>query len=410
MNGRSIGLDVHRDFCEVAIWDRGQVRRAPRVAARPAALREFAEQLGPQDRVALEATGNALAIARIIGPHVNEVVIVNTRRLAAISDAKNKTDRHDARTLSQLLAAGMLEASWLPDEGTRALRRRVARRAKLVVHRTRAKNEILAVLHRNLTARPPMTDAFGVAGRQWLTRLVLPVDERDTINAALRQIDFLNEEITVIERDLATFVLGSPPARRLMTVPGVGMITAAVFLAHAGDITRFPDSRRLVGYLGLDPKVRQSGNGPARTGRISKQGASLVRHVLVEAAHTAVRSPGPLRAFYERVRARRGHQIAIVAVARKMCTLFWHLLTRGEDYAYTLPTSTAKKMRAVELKAGAEPRKPGGPRQALNRQQRRDQERAAAAQAQAAYERTVTDWQRQQRHRAATTEQATTRT
>jgi transposase len=90
-----------------------------------------------------------------------------------------------------------------------------------------------------------------------------------------------------------------------------------VFFAHAGDITRFPPTGRVVGYLGLDPKARQSGHATARTARISKDGASLVRHVLVEAAHTAVRSPGPLRAFYERIRARRGHEIAIVAVAAR---------------------------------------------------------------------------------------------
>ena len=111
---RSIGLDVHRDFCEVAIWDRGQVRRAPRVLARPEPLKRFAEQLGPEDRVALEATGNALAIARIIRPHVEEVVIVNARRLKAIAEAKQKTDRHDATTLAQLLAAGCSRARGSP--------------------------------------------------------------------------------------------------------------------------------------------------------------------------------------------------------------------------------------------------------------------------------------------------------
>jgi transposase len=104
---------------------------------------------------------------------VAEVVIVNTRQLAAISDAKQKTDRRDARTLAQLLAARIVEGNWQPDENTRVLRRLVARRASLVVNRTRAKNEILAVLHRNLAPRPPMTDAFGVAGRRWLDQLVL---------------------------------------------------------------------------------------------------------------------------------------------------------------------------------------------------------------------------------------------
>jgi transposase len=407
MEGRNIGLDVHRDFCEVAAHQAGKVVSWPRVSARPAAIAEFAEQLGPEDRVALEATGNALAIARIIRPHVKDVVIVNTRRLAAIAEAKHKTDRHDARLLAQLLAAGLLEHSWLPDETTRAARRRVGRRANLVVARAKCKNEVLAVLHRNLKHRPPMTDAFGAAGREWLAGQQLPLDERDTIDAALRQIDFLTEEITTIERDLAHLVLESPDARRLLTVPGVGMITAAVFLAQIGtargDINRFTSPRQLVGYLGLDPRVRQSGNSTAHTGRISKEGAAIVRHMLVESALTAIRSPGPLRRFYERVRARRGHPIAIVAVARKMASLFWHLLIREQDYAYTLPTALAKKIRTIELKAGHPRRRPGGPHVPVNREQRRTLERQIAEHAQAAYERTIADWQRHARTPATTT-------
>jgi transposase len=197
-------------------------------------------------------------------------------------------------------------------------------------------------MHRNLKERPPMSDAFGLAGRDWLAAQILPEDERDTIDAALRQIDFLTGEINKIERDIARFAVESPEAQRLMTVPGVGLITAVAFLGQVGEIARFTDPRQLVGYLGLDPKVRQSGAAQANTGRISKEGSALVRHVLVEAAQTAVRSPGPLRAFFERVRARRGHAIAIVAVARKMCVLFWHLLTRGEDYAYQMPLVTKR--------------------------------------------------------------------
>jgi transposase len=399
MQGRCIGLDVHRDFCEVAIWQDGDVRRAPQVPSRPEPLTQFAEQLGPADRVALESTSNALAIARIVRPHVAQVVIVNTRRLKAIAEAKQKTDRHDAKTLAQLLAAGMLDGSWQPDETTRALRRRVARRAGLVANRTRSKNTVLAVLHRNLKPRPPMADLFGVAGRAWLADQTVPEDERDTIDGALRQIDFLTEEITKIERDLARYAIESPQARRLMTVPGVGLITAMAFLGQVGEINRFRTPGQLVGYLGLDPRVRQSGNSSARLGRISKEGSTLVRHVLVEAAHTAIRSPGPLRAFYERVRARRGHSVAIVAVARKMCTLFWNLLTREEDYAYQMPLVTNKKLRKVELAAGAPRRHGGGNLAGPNREERRKLERQSAQAAQAANERNVTDWHHQQQQR-----------
>jgi transposase len=112
-------------------------------------------------------------------------------------------------------------------------------------------------------------------------------------------------------------------------------------------------SRKLVAYLGLDPKVRQSGDAPARSGRISKRGSAGARWALVEAAWSVVLQPGPLHAFYDRTRARRGHGKAIVATARKLAILFWCMLTRGEDYAHQQPSLTKKKLRRLEITAGA---------------------------------------------------------
>ena len=138
-----------------------------------------------------------------------------------------------------------------------------------------------------------------------------------------------------------------------MTVPGVNLICAATFIAAVGDPRRFLTSRKLVAYLGLDPKVRQSGDAPARSGRISKRGSAAARWALVEAAWSVVLQPGPLHAFYDRTRARRGHGKAIVATARKLAVLFWCMLTRGEDYAHQQPSLTNKKLRRLELTAGA---------------------------------------------------------
>jgi transposase len=338
---RFIGLDVHLDFCEIAICEDGAVRSAGRVPSSPEGLAILVESLAPDDHVALEATGNALVIARLVEPHVARVVVAVRSELRAITEAKVKTDRRDARTIARLLAAGLLGGCWLPDEGTRALRRRLARRAGLVRQRTRAKNEVHAVLMRNLKGRPPMTDVFGKGGRAWLAALELPIDERETVEGCLRQIDFVNGEVAALERAIAQHALDSEQIRRLITVPGVSLMTAATFIAAVGDISRFHDPRKLVGYLGLDSKVRQSGSEPARHGRISKQGATQARAMLTEAAFTAVSTAGPIRAFYERVRARRGSQIAIIAVARKLAVLFWHLLTSNKDYAFTLERSLA---------------------------------------------------------------------
>ena len=111
--------------------------------------------------------------------------------------------------------------------------------------------------------------------------------------------------------------------------------------------------RKLVAYLGLDPKVKQYGEAPARSGRISKRGSALARWALVEAAWNAVLQPGPLHAFYQRTKARRGHGKAIVATARKLAVLFWCMLTRDQDYAHQQPSLTRKKLRRLEITAGA---------------------------------------------------------
>lgn len=140
---RFIALDVHRDFCEVAIKDGAGLRLAGRVKSSPAELELFAGSLSPDDEVALEATGPALAIARILEPHVGRVTVANTRKLPAITESKVKTDKVDAKTLCELLAAGFLPAVWAPDEFTRALRRRLQRRSKLVRSRTRARTSAM---------------------------------------------------------------------------------------------------------------------------------------------------------------------------------------------------------------------------------------------------------------------------
>ena len=396
---RAVALDVHRDFCEVAIVDQGQVRSGGRVAARPEALELFAQSLAPTDQVVLEVTGNAWEIARIVEPHVARVIVVSPAD-TGIRQARAKTDRLDARALARLLWAGQLDSVWTPDEQVRAMRRRLSRRQQLVRARTRAKNEVHAALMRCLKDRPPATDLFGVKGRAWLAEQDLPVVERETVDSAVRQVEFLDGEIAAVEQVIAAQALSWPEVKRLMTVPGVNVIAAATFMAAVGDIRRFEDRRKLTAYLGLDPRVRQSGNGPAAHGHISKQGSNSARHALVEAAWSTVRQPGPIAAFYQRVKARRGYSIAIVASARKLACLFWCLLMRGEDYAFAQPSLTRKKMRRLELQAGAEPYQGGRGVWSTN-DAMREAERELALQAQRAYERTVKD--RQQTRGASAT-------
>jgi transposase len=388
--GRAIGLDVHRDFCVVAVCEDGQVRSTGRVPSTPEGIGILADCLLPTDRVALEVTGSCWEVARLLEPHVNRVVVVSPDD-TGIAAARAKTDKLDARALALLLWRGELEAVWMPDERCRVLRRRLQRRQQLVFARTRAKNEIHAVLQRRLKGKPPCSDLFGVKGREWLAAMELPLEERESVDAGIRQVEFLDAEIAAVERLIAQQALSWPEIRRLMTVPGVNLICAASFIAAVGDTRRFMTSSKLVAYLGLDPRVRQSGEAPARSGRISKRGSGSARWALVEAAWSTVHQPGPLHAFYERTRARRGHGKAIVATARKLTVLFWCMLTRNEDYAHQQPSLTKKKLHRLEITAGA----PKNTRKAAGvwstNDMMRDAERALAEQAEASYKRMVQD-------------------
>jgi transposase len=356
MGRRCIGLDVYREFAQVAVWGDGLVRQAGQIALCDEALRVFADSLGPEDEVAVEATCNTQAIVRLIEGHVARVVVSNPQKTRAIAEAKVKTDKVDAQVLAQLLAADYLPSVWVADQATQALRRQVARRAHIVRQRTRLKNRVQAILHRNLIPRCPAADLLGIKGRCWLANQPLGADEQLAVEALLRQLDFHARELRIIDAELGRVALAGPEVKRLMTIPGVDATVALSIVAAVGDFRRFRSPEQLVCYLGLNPRVKQSGGQPASHGRITKQGRAHARGMLVEAAWAAAKTPGPLRAFYERIRGRRGMQIAVVATARKLAVLCWTMIERGEDYAFARPSLTDKKApRAAAARRDALP-------------------------------------------------------
>src|SRR5216117_2201716 len=231
---RCIGLDVHRDFAQVAIWQGGQVRQAGTFATTPEGVREFAAGLGPADEVALEATGNTWAIATLLASHAGRVVVSNPAKTRAIAEAKVKTDKVDAAILAGLLAADYLPAVWLPDEATFALRRQVTRLAHIVRQRTRLKNQVQSILHRNLVPRCPAADLFGRKGRAWLADQDLPRDEQQAVGALLRQLDFHAQELRIVDAELGRVGLEREEVRRLLTIPGVDATVALAIVAAVG--------------------------------------------------------------------------------------------------------------------------------------------------------------------------------
>jgi transposase len=392
---RVVGLDIHRVFAEAVMWDEGKIVRLGRVGMTCEHLATFARKLTHGDHVVVEATGNAAAVAAVISPHVGRVVIANPRQVRLIAEARIKTDVIDATVLARLYASGFLPEVWVPDARTQALRRQVTRRVQIVRQRARLKTIIQSILHAHLVSPCPHADLLGPKGRSWLLAQTLPPDEVEAVKRHLREHERLTEDLRVVEREIARDALANPDAQRLMTVPGIDMVVSVGLLAAIGPIARFEAPDKLVSYLGLNPTVHQSGDSRPRHGRISKQGRTHARTMLVEAAWQAVRGPGPLRAFYERVARRRGVHIAAVAVARKLAVIIWHLLQRGEDYAWVRSALHAKKLRDLELRSG-QPARRGqrGVAYAYNLARTRLEERRRGEQAEIAYRRLTEGWTR----------------
>jgi transposase len=392
--GRVVGIDIHRTFGEVVIWEEGRLRHAGRVDMTRTALEGFGKGLQASDEVVIEATGNAMAVLRVLSPFVTRVVIANPLQVKAIAHAHVKTDKIDAGVLASLYAAGYLPQIWTPDAETERRRRLIAHRYQVVRHRTRLKNEVHAILHAHLIPRCPHADLFNGPGRRWLAAQPLPDDEVAAIKRHVHELDQLGASLRQLDQDIATAALDDPAVARLMTITGVNLTVATGLIAAIGDVHRFANPQKLVSYFGLNPRVRQSGLGAAHHGRISKAGRSHARAMLVEAAWAAAKTPGPLHAFFVRIRARRGHQIAAVALARKLTVLCWHLLTKETDYLWARPALIAAKRRSMELHAG-KPQNKGnkrGPAYAYNVKALRDQEMKVAEQAEKSYEHFVGQW------------------
>ena len=350
---RIIGMDIHRVAAEVVAPLDGTLVKLGRIPMLRERLEAFARtELTHDDHVVVEAASNAAAVVEVLAPYVDRVVIANPKQVRLIAHAKIKTDAIDAAVLAKRYATGFLPEVGVPDEATLALRRQVARRTQLIRQTVRLKNHIQAVLHAHLVPPCPHGNLTGISGRKWIVAQRLPDEERAAIDRHLAQIDLIEGSLRDVEADIARATMSDPVIRRLMTLPGVDMAVASGVAAAIGDVRRFGDPTKLVGYLGLNPSTHQSGEGPAHHGRITKQGRGQARGMLVEAAWAAGRSPDPLRAFFQRVAAKRGKPIAAVATARKLAMIIWHMLTKGEDYLWVRPALLARKFRSIELKVG----------------------------------------------------------
>lgn len=354
-----IGLDVHKRVVEACILDeQGKVVQRDRFPTTREDLEAFATKcLHPEDRLTLEATTNTWTIVDILEPHVAQVLISNPLRTKAIASAKIKTDKVDARVLAELLRADYLPCVWQPDPLTRKVRRLTNHRASLVGDQTAVKNRIHSMLHDRLV-HCPHNNLFSKSGRAWLEQVELDELARSLIDSDLRLLDAVATEIGGIDAVLAGIAYEREQAKLLMTLPGVDFVVAMGVLSAIGKAYRFQEGDKMASYLGLTPSVKQSANKCYR-GPITKAGNRRARWLLIQAAQHLIRHPGPLGVFYRRLARKKGHNPAVVATARKMAVIIWHMLKNNEPYRYAQPKPTETKLSRLRVRATGERRKGG---------------------------------------------------
>lgn len=343
------GLDVHKKEIEAVVVDEaGNILLRERFLTRRETLERFARQHLRECLVALEATTNTWAIVQILQPLVKEVVVSNPRRTRAIASAKIKTDRVDALVLAQLLRSEYLPSVWRPDEETSRMRHQTSERANLSADRTRLKNRIHAVLNQRLI-EAPVSDLFSKAGMSWLAQLALDQPGQRTLERHLRQLAQLEAEFHLLDEELAQHAYQHPQIKLLMSLPGVDYAVAESMLAVLGDHSRFADADRAAAYFGLVPSTHQSADR-CYHGHITKQGSSHGRWMLIQAAQHVARHPGPLGVFFRRIARKKNRKVAVVAAARKLVTIAWHMLHNHEPYRYAQPKTVEAKFSRLRVR------------------------------------------------------------
>lgn len=358
--GLFLGLDLGKKQSQLAVLDETGAELAnfafPSVREN---FRALAGHLRETDSIALEVSTSANAAMSIFrtGSEARSV-LSNPLFTRAISKARVKSDREDARKLADLNRTNYLETVWYPDEDTLRLRHFISDRRSLVKYKTMLKNQVHSVLDRSLI-KHSHSDLFGGEGREWLALLIERKDtdcyERDRLRFLVAEIARQELLATDLDKTIAAFISSRPAMRRnldlLLSIPGVSLAVGATVLAAAGDITRFPTKRKFACYFGLTQRIKQTGGHAPRIGRISKQGNAYARFMLVEAAEHFRKASPVYRRLFERIKKKRGRNVAIVALARRLAEVIWAILTRQEEFVFTSPRLTMEKQARVSKAA-----------------------------------------------------------
>jgi len=252
---------------------------------------------------------------------------------------------------SQTWCADLVAESYVPSKEIRDQRALLRQRRSLVEDTVAIKNRIHNLLDK-YDLKAQFSDIFGKEGRGWLRTLQLPSIDRTILDVNLKQLQSLEESIQALTVQIAHEAIDRPDAKLLMGFTGIDYYGAMLLINEMGPITRFPSAKKLVSYAGLAPGIRQSA-GHTVHGRITRDGNKYIRWILIEAAQNASRFDPKLRGFYLRVAARRGHQKAITAVARKMLVAVYHVLKRQETYHGQRDELLERKIKRLQRTANS---------------------------------------------------------
>jgi transposase len=332
---RFVAIDIHKSYLMVGAIDIEQrIVLQPRKVELHRFLAWAQATLLPTDALVLEATTNAWTIDDQIVGLVARVVVAHPAKVKLIAEARVKTDKVDVLTLAKLLRADMLPEVWVPPMHVRDLRALLSHRRRLVALQTTAKNRLHSVLHR-LNLKPPAGDLFARKQRECWKMLDLSATERLRVEQDLATLEQIEPQIGQVDAELRRLSTGEEWAELvpyLVQRAGIGLLTAMTILGAIGDVTRFGSAKQLVGYAGLGAGVHASGKTHRDTG-ITKQARRDLRFVLVEAARVAVQTHPYWKREYVRLATRIGEHKAVVAIARKLLIVVWHvLLAKSADH------------------------------------------------------------------------------
>jgi len=319
-----VGIDLHRRRSVIVrMTEDGQHLETVRILNDPERLASVMARAGDAPEVVLEATYGWYWAVDTLSQAGARVHLAHPLGVKAFEYRRVKNDQRDAADLADLLRMGRLPEAWIAPPETRELREVVRHRAKLMALRSHCKAEIHAVLAK-CGVQVPMSDLFGVAGTDLLRRVQLPPAYRGRVDSLRRLIDHLDFEIDVFTGIQRARLATHAGYQALLTIPGIGPALAAVFVAEIGDVDRFPGPTQLACWAGLTPRHHESDTHVHR-GRITKQGSRLVRWAAVESVQTVGKTT-TIGAFRDRVAATRGHNIGVVAAARKQIGYVYYAL------------------------------------------------------------------------------------